>query len=217
MTGGNEGKEVEKAQPVRQRRAALWPLAVGLTVASVALSLPPLRRLIEQSMVWHMVVQLPLLMLAGWACAQAASATGSRRPQPAEAPQRLSSWNQFGLTGGVAVLVTTAYWMLPSSIDRALVVPAVDAFKLVSLWFGGALLWRSAQRAPWVVQLFFVGTALPMWVWAGLYFAAADLRLCNAYSLDSQIAAGRGLATLAVLLAAWWAARVVLLTRLSLR
>jgi hypothetical protein len=197
--------------PTHQRSAALWALASALTLAAAALSLPPLRRLIEQSMVWHMVVQMPLLILAGWVGAHAISATKRSH----HAPTAMSSWNQFGLTGGLTALVALAYWMLPSSIDRALVVWGSDAFKLASLWLCGAVLRHSAARAPLVVQLFFVGTALPMLVWAGLYFANTDQRLCNAYSLDSQITAGRSLAVLAVALALWWAAHAVLITRSS--
>ena len=201
----------EKLRRASQRRIALWALAAALTAAAVALSMPPLRRLIEQSMAWHMVVQMPLLMLAGWVFAQAVS---TRRTRP-NASNALAAWNQFGLTGGLTVLVLLAYWMLPSSIDRALVVPAADAFKVASLWLGGALLKHSGQRAPLMVQLFFVGTALPMLVWAGLYFANTELRLCNAYSLSSQIAAGQSLATMAVFLAVCWAARAMSLMRSS--
>lgn len=201
----------QKERQAGQRRIALWVLAAAFSAAAVALSVPPLRRLIEQSMAWHMVVQMPLLMLGGYLSAHAAST----RNRQAKASNALSAWNQFGLTGGVTVLVLLAYWMLPSSIDRALVVPAADAFKVASLWFGGALLWHSSQRAPLLVQLFFVGTALPMLVWVGLYFANTDLRLCNAYSLSSQIAAGHSLATLAVLLAVCWAASALSLLRTS--
>jgi hypothetical protein len=183
-----------------QRSAAAWSWAIALTLTATALSVPPLRRLIEQSMAWHMVVQMPLLLTAGWLCARAWSHPKDNSP---------NSWNQFGLTGGLMAVMVLAYWMLPSSIDRALVVPRADGFKLASLWVCGALLQRSAARAPLVVQLFFVGTVLPMLMWAGLYFASTDLRLCNAYSLDSQIAAGRSLAGLAVLLALGWAANAV--------
>jgi hypothetical protein len=200
-----------KVRRVSQVRFALWALAAAFTAAAVALSMPPLRRLIEQNMAWHMVVQMPLLMLAGWVFAQAASASRKHL----NAWRAVAIWNQFGLTGGLTVLVLLAYWMLPSSIDRALVVPAADAFKVASLWLGGALLRHSAQRAPLMVQLFFVGTALPMLVWVGLYFANTDLRLCNAYTLSSQIAAGQSLATLAALLAVWWAASALSFKRSS--
>jgi hypothetical protein len=202
----------------RERTAALraLALALGLTLVAAALSVPPLRSLIERSMVWHMVVQMPLLMLAGWLCAGAWSQKDIKSNSEStneSANQSPTTWNQFGLTGGLMALVVLAYWMLPSSIDRALVVPGTDALKLTSLWMCGALLRQSAFRAPLVLQLFFVGTALPMLMWAGLYFASTDLRLCNAYSLDSQIAAGRSLAALGAALGAWWTVRTAVRLR----
>ena len=71
-----------KALPTRQRNAVLWALASSLTLAAAALSVPPLRRLIEQSMVWHMVLQMPLLMLAGWVAAHAVGATNQSHSAP---------------------------------------------------------------------------------------------------------------------------------------
>ncbi len=61
------------------------------------------------------------------------------------------------------------------------------------------------RAAPLAVQLFFVGYALPMLAWLGLYLASTDLRLCNAYSLDSQLRAGWGLLALACILGLLWA------------
>jgi hypothetical protein len=181
----------------RERTAALraLALALGLTLVAAALSVPPLRSLIERSMVWHMVVQMPLLMLAGWLCAGAWSQKDIKSNSEStneSANQSPTTWNQFGLTGGLMALV---------------------ALKLTSLWMCGALLRQSAVRAPLVLQLFFVGTALPMLMWAGLYFASTDLRLCNAYSLDSQIAAGRSLAALGAALGAWWTVRTAVRLR----
>jgi hypothetical protein len=60
-----------------------------------------------------------------------------------------------------------------------------------------------------VLQLFFIGYAVPMMIWLGLYFASVDLRLCNAYSLESQVRAGHGLAALALALGALWLAKML--------
>jgi len=57
--------------PLMQLTPPLKPLTLLLTALALSLSLPPLRVLIEQSMVWHMLVQMPLLVAAG-ACAAAA-------------------------------------------------------------------------------------------------------------------------------------------------
>lgn len=173
-----------------------WPIAVAVCSLSVALSAPPLRSLIEQSMLWHMVIQMPMLVLGGWLVMGAIRNTAL--------PAAMAAWNRYGLTGFIAAQAVTAYWMLPLAIDRAVVLPAADGAKLVTLLACGALLRHSVDRAPAVLQLFFIGYALPMMIWLGLYFASIDLRLCNAYSLESQVRAGQGLAILAFTLGALW-------------
>jgi hypothetical protein len=177
-------------------------LAAGLAMGALALSLPPLRVLIEQSMVWHMLVQMPLLVLAGW-CAAAAWL-----PASSHWAHRLERWNRFGLTGFMLAQMLTAYWMIPALVDRAVVLPAADAAKLASLWIAGVALQQGFQRAPLAVQLFFVGYGLPMLAWLGLYLASTDLRLCNAYTLASQLRAGQGLLALAAALGLAWGAMV---------
>ena len=181
-------------------KAWLKPTAVLLALLSVALSLPPLRPLIEQSMVWHMLVQMPLLVLAG-ACAALAWAP------PGEG--WLARWNRFGLGGYMLAQCLLAYWMIPALVDRAVVIYGADAAKLVTLWLAGVALQQGHARAPLAVQLFFLGYGLPMMAWLGLYLATTNLRLCNAYSLESQIAAGWGLLALALALGLLWTVSLV--------
>ena len=175
--------------------AKLW-LAAGSTAVATALSVPPLRSLIEQSMAWHMVFQMPLLVLGGWLAAQA--------PLPHRAMQRVAGFNQFGLTGFMAAQVLVAYWMLPLAIDRAVVLPAVDTLKLVTLFCSGILLADAFKRAPGELQLFFMGYWVSMMAWLGIYFATTELRLCNAYSMQSQVNTGWGLLALGTTLGAAW-------------
>ncbi len=182
----------------RQHAAPLIAPALVMA-AAMALSLPPGRALIEQSMVWHMLVQLPLLVGAGWLAAGQVSM-----------PRMLERFNRFGLTGFMLAQVLLGYWMLPSAIDRAVVVPLADAAKIASLWLGGVALHHAMQRAPPVVQVFFLGYSLPMMVWLGVYFASTELRLCNAYSLQSQAATGTGLVALSLAVGTFW---IVGLTR----
>jgi hypothetical protein len=170
--------------------------AAVLGLAAVALSVPPGRALIEQSMAWHMAVQMPLLVAAGWL---AAAGVAARQTWG-------DDWNRFGLTGLLAGQVVLVYWMLPLAVDRAVVLPLADAAKIASLAVAGAVLRHSAARAPAVLQLFFVGYATSMLVSAGVYLATTERRLCNAYSLESQLAAGWGVAALGVALAVAWTA-----------
>jgi hypothetical protein len=176
------------------RRVTLIALAVTLPAA--ALSLPPMRRLIEQSMAWHMVVQAPLLVLGGWISMSAVTHTRAAR--------LLTPWNRYGLTGFFAAQAIVAYWMLPLAIDRAVVLPHADLLKVVTLFACGLLLRHSFARSPAVLQLFFVGYTVSMMTWLGVYFATTELRLCSAYSLQSQADAGRGMVLLGFALGCAW-------------
>lgn len=182
-------------------RPLLW-IGLILCVLGGALSVPPWRSMIEQSMVWHMVVQMPMLIAGGWLLA-GSSIKGL-------STHRLAHWNQYGLTGFIAGQLIAAYWMLPVAIDRAVVLPQADALKLVSLFACGAILKASFERSPAVLQLFFVGYAVSMLIAAGVFLATADRRLCNAYSLDSQWSAGSGVAVWGIALGCawvWWGFR----------
>ena len=183
---------------VYQRRAS-W-LALFVTVVATVLSVHPLRIIIEQSMAWHMVFQMPLLVLGGWLAALALPRLVLL--------QRVAGFNAFGLTGFMAAQIIIAYWMLPLAIDRAVVLPLVDALKLITLFGSGMLLADAFRRAPAVLQLFFVGYWVSMMCWLGIYFATTDLRLCNAYSLQSQINTGWGLLMLGISLSIAWVASV---------
>jgi len=151
-----------------------WP-AGSAALLALALSVPPLRSVIEQSMAWHMVFQMPLLVLAG--------ALAARALPGLALPGKWPSFNLFGLTGFMAAQGIIAYWMLPSAIDRAVVNPGFDVFKLLTLFFSGILLRGAFQRAPLALQLFFIGYWVSMMCWLWIYFATTTLRLCNAYSL----------------------------------
>jgi hypothetical protein len=151
-------------------------------------------------MTWHMVVQMPMLFAGGWYLTGRGVGGAMMRP--------LGNWNQFGLTGFIAAQLIVAYWMLPLAIDRAVVLPLADLFKLMSLAASGALLHMSVRRSPRVLQLFFVGYAVSMLISTGVFLATTDRRLCNAYSIDSQLNAGAGVAALGIIFGIAWAFQI---------
>ena len=177
---------------------AVW-IGLALCLVASALSVPPGRSLIEQSMTWHMVIQMPILFASGWFLM-----SGGWDTQKIS----LGHWNQFGLTGFIAAQFIITYWMLPISIDRAVVMPPVDVFKLLSLMVSGALIKTSISRSPAVLQLFFVGYIVSMLITTGVYLATTERRLCNAYSMESQLSAGYGVVALGIALAFAWAFRI---------
>jgi hypothetical protein len=179
----------------------------ALALAGIALlALPPARQLLESRMTLHMLVQFPLLLLAGFLLA---------RTLPEGWRRRADAWNAHGIAGLLAAALVLMLLMIPRVLDLALVDPRVEAAKWVALLACGAALQLSWQRAGALVQGFFLGNLLPMTAAAGQLFQDAPARLCNAYLLDDQVRLGQGLVLLSVLAAVAFTVQVLRARRLG--
>jgi hypothetical protein len=171
-------------------RAHWKAIAPGAALSGLALSQPWL----EQRMVTHMVLELPLLFAIGW------WSTASARDEP----RWLRSLNAGGLSGLTMAMAISALWMLPLSLDAAVLRPAVGWLKVVSVLLAGWLTHISLRNARPAIQAFFILN----WAWmtgaAGALYQQAPERLCSTYLFGDQAWAGRGLVALAVGVAATW-------------
>lgn len=179
----------------------------ALALAGIALlALPPARQLLESRMTLHMLVQFPLLLLAGFLLA---------RTLPEGWRRRADAWNAHGIAGLLAAALLLMLLMIPRVLDLTLIDPRVAAAKWLALLACGAGLQLSWQRAGALVQGFFLGNLLPMTAAAGQLFQDAPARLCNAYLLDDQVRLGQGLVLLSVLAAVAFTVQVLRARRLG--
>ena len=153
-------------------------------------------------MATHMLVQFPLLLLAGALLHVSRSPSGDARFASADEPD----WNRLGIAGLVFAACVLALTMIPRLLDLALVDARVEAAKIVALLAAGAALRASWRRAGLVVQGFFLGNVLPMMAVAGVLYQEASARLCNSYRLDEQAFVGQALVGLAGAVAVAWLA-----------
>jgi len=167
-----------------------------LLCVAVGLSIPPFRFLIEQSMMMQMVIQMPLLFIGG--------AFLNHFPRAKKITQFVSPFNTFGLTGFMLAQIILIYWMLPISIDRAVVIPIYDIAKVISMIIAGFWVGDALERSPPALQLFFIGYFAAMMIWLGIYFINSDLRLCNVYSLSSQYWTGYCLCFISAAIVTFW-------------
>jgi len=174
---------------------------LSLLLLTIGLSVPPFRFLIEQSMFVQMVIQMPLLFVAG--------ALLNRFTISKKITNILGYWNVFGLTGFMLAQNILVYWMLPISIDRAVVMPLVDVAKVLTMILAGFFVGDALNKSPAALQLFFIGYFVAMMIWLGMYFIYTDMRLCNAYSLSSQYWTGYGLCTLSLAVVSYWSFHVL--------
>lgn len=178
---------------------------LSVAVASLAAALGA-HKTLTSLMSLHMLVQLPLLVIAGLAAEQA---WYSRR----RAPTFFERWqvsytgwscNDYGLPGLLLVSLIGIGWMIPKALDDALTDWRMTLFKYVGLPVCGWVLGASLRRAPKVITLFFLGNFSWMSAIAGMIYLDLPVRLCNAYLNDDQHWTGRGLIALAVVLPAVW-------------
>ena len=158
------------------------------------LALPGVRGTLEQVMVTHMLVQIPLLAAAGAVFAGAL---------PAGWRSRIAAWNRGGVSGTMLALIASSWWMVPRALDLAIASPAMEVTKFVTL----PLLVGVPLRLSWrplgaMGRGFVLANVLPMWAVVGWLYVVAPVRVCNFYLLDQQVSAGIGLLMASVAVAA---------------
>lgn len=173
-------------------------LAVGLWLA---LALPPARHALEATMAQHMLVQLPLLALAGGWLAPCL---------PARAAERLGEWNRGGISGLLLASLAAMVWMLPRALDAALEGPWAAIAKLVGVpLLIGLPLALSWPRAGFVVRGVFLVEVVATAVRLSRLYLLAPVRLCSNYPLNDQQQLGRALLGIGVATGLWLAWKLV--------
>ncbi|HZN97808.1 MAG TPA: hypothetical protein VFB61_08770 [Gemmatimonadales bacterium] len=166
-------------------------LLAGALLVGV-LALPGMREALERVMATHMLVQIPLLAVAG-----AVAVTGLGP----EWKLRIDAWNRGGVSGMLLALIASSWWMVPRALDLALASPAMELTKFVTLpLMVGVPLALSWDRLGAIGRGFVIANVLPMWAVVGWLYIVAPVRLCNFYLVEQQVAAGFGLLGASVVL-----------------
>jgi hypothetical protein len=162
----------------------------------VALMLPFSRGRLEATLVGHVLVQMPLLVLAGWLLGSAL----------AEKLERvMEQWNRFGVAGFTFAIFVMLFWMVPRSVDTAIAHTGYEIFKFAGLPCAGAALALSFPRTiPLLAGALKAHFVSMLAVLAWLY-TAAPVRLCNSYLASDQKMLGAGTALFACAFAIYWA------------
>lgn len=143
-----------------------------------ALLLPPLQRALESSMALQMLVQVPLLIGAGYLL---------RDSVPATVTTVVERWNQHGVTGLVLTTLAGAVWMLPRSLDAAVSEPWVAVAKFITVpLLIGLPLGLSWPHMGFVIRGVFLLELIATFFRLGWLYMVSPMRLCNNYLLDDQ-------------------------------
>ena len=167
----------------------------GLLLYAV-LVMPPVAAWLEGSMVGHMLVQIPLLALAGSLVAHGAS--GGRGAV-------FAGFNTGGVPGLLVALFAAAAWMLPRMLDAALRSALMEAAKFITVpLLVGAPLALSWPLLPPVARGFVWANLISHAAVLGWLYSVAPNRLCTRYLLDQQATLGTTLLIVAMALLLGW-------------
>lgn len=161
----------------------VWVL--GLLAVAVAGIVQPF---VASDPVVHVLVQMPALVIAG-------AMLGARFCVPV-------NWAGAAL---ILALTTGAVWMLPRSVDAALITWTGLVAKFVTLpLLCGVPLALSWPRIGPVLRGFLKAQAVSMLLLLGFLYTHAPLRICNSYLVDDQQRLGMGFVYVACALTMIW-------------
>lgn len=170
-----------------------------LAVAALLLAVG-LRQQLTAYMSLHMLVQIPLLVIAGIFLEQ----VYHHFKKPDSSLKKSWSFNEYGVPGLLFVSLVGAYWMIPKALDDALVDWRTALFKYLGLPICGWLIRSSVRKSNVVIKVFFLGNFCWMSAIVGMVYLDQPIRLCNAYLQEDQDWTGRGLIALAIILPLLW-------------
>ena len=152
-------------------------------------------------MALHMLVQLPLLAIIGYAAGTVWMR--SRRPDgmAARTLAGVQSFNAGGTTGLLAAGFVMVLWMLPRLLDLARLDVGVDAIKFVTVPAAGLAVALSWPKLPAIARAVMHLEVIATLLRFGWGYLAADERLCLAYLADDQQRTGESLLWLAAVYA----------------
>jgi hypothetical protein len=166
----------------------MLPRFAGMAMFLV-LAVPAARGMMESDMALHMLLQFPLLLLAGWLMAKGI---------PPQTRAGIQKWNHAGIAGLLATSMILTFWMLPRALDVVLTNTPLEVCKFLSLALAGAALEVSWQTAGMIARGFFLGNLLPMMMVIGWLYIETPFRICNAYLASDQLRTGSGLLALSI-------------------
>lgn len=175
-----------------------WSLPLlGTAFVAVLAMVPRVRHGLEGSMTAQMLVQIPLLVVAGTLLLPAVSI---------RMRNRAGAWDMSGVTGLVLATLAMAFWMLPRSLDASTtnLTFAVAKFLTVPLLIGLPLAF-SWPRAGFIVRGVFLTESVATLFRLGWVYRVSPIRLCNNYGLDDQQRLGNYMLWIGSGLLAWLA------------
>jgi len=153
------------------------------SILYIMLAIPPISTYLESIMITHMLIQLPLLIIAGFLIGKGILQKWT---------SFFTNWNDNGVPGMILIVIITMYWMLPRALDEALTISYVQVFKIVSLPLVGILLRDSWKKIQTLGRSFIFLNYLSMFGLMAWLYIDSPIQICNNYLETEQKMLGWG-------------------------
>lgn len=138
---------------------------------------------LESIMILHMLVQLPLLITAGWLFGKVIIEKYSTF---------FNKSNANGIPGMLFIVIVTSYWMFPRVMDEALDLWTTELFKFIVMPLVGFVLRDSWNKMQGVGKSFIFLNYISMFGLMGWLYLDSPIQLCNNYLETEQKRLGAG-------------------------
>ena len=141
----------------------------------------------SETMPRHQLLQLPIMLglgiVSGW---------------------RYSNHFNIGVSWGIAILVfiisSIIFWMLPHSIDYAVINTTFNRVMHINMFVAGFLLFPTLKHTLFEIKILFLGMVSAMMIATGITLLTYNLLLCSAFTIDQQKETGTQLIILGLVL-----------------
>lgn len=90
------------------------------------------------------------------------------------------------IAGLIFVMGSLAFWMLPLSVDLAVIYPLFNWVMIVNMLIAGVLWYYSLKNAALEVKVVFYALLTSMLIGIGLVLSNFDILLCSAFTIQQQ-------------------------------
>ena len=172
-------------------------------IAWLILALPKMQIALQQNMLSHMLLQIPLLILIGIIVGLVI-----------KTKNHIKINYSYALPGLLIASFSMLFWMLPRSLDASLSSSSYAIAKFITLplliGIPLALCWDAITP---ITKGFFITQIISMLMVLSWLYIESPVRLCNYYLINEQQQLGNALLFLTLLISLYWIAKLFFHTK----
>lgn len=147
----------------------------------------PLNDWLSASMPRHQLIQLPAMFLLGFALGGNFYFLNIKE----------TSW---GVAALIFIMASLIFWMLPHSIDYAVINTKFNRVMHLNIFICGILLIAALRNIVFEIKILFLGMLSAMMLATGITLRSFDILLCSSFDITQQKETGFYLIVIGVLL-----------------